>query len=586
MPGRKRPRPARRLREKPAKGRWKGDTAKRNTSLPGGPERTDLAGKAGMKLADGIAAGTGNGANKGGRTSGGQGNTSPNQVYRIKDLKQVPLSVSLDDNIAMFKQVLADNPGFNVQEFLMAGERRAAIIFSEGMVDRRLVSANILRPLMHYARRESGPQGMNLLDITSKAAITAAPFRERSSVGDVIADILEGEVGLLLDGEVRSLSVEVTGFPTRSVEEPISESVVRGPRDGFTESLAQNLTLVQRRLKSPNLAMESHFLGRESHTQVAVLYVKGLVNPEHLAELNRRLGRIDHEIDGVLESSYIEELIADHPFSPFPQALNTERPDRVAGALLEGRMAILTENTPFALVVPFEFQGLMQASEDYYENYWFSTAIRVLRYIALVIALIGPATYVAITTFHQEMLPEVLLFQVVAARQGVPFPAVIEMVLLDYAFEILREAGIRLPRPVGQAVSIVGALVIGQAAIQAGLTSPLAVIVVAITGIASFAIPSFSLAFSLRVIRFPMTILGGLLGLYGVTAGVLAILIHLAGLRTLGLPYFGGFTPLHISDLKDMLVRAPWWAMRQRPHQLSKRNQQRQAQNSKPGPEK
>ncbi|MBE0467433.1 MAG: spore germination protein, partial [Candidatus Desulforudis sp.] len=447
-----------------------------------------------------------------------------------------------------------------------------------------LVSTSILRPLMHYTRDELVPPGKGLLEMVQSAGITTVPVRTRDIIGQVVRDVLEGAIVLLLDRESRALSAEVTGFQSRPVEEPTSESVVRGPRDSFTESLADGLSLVQRRLKSPNLAVENHFLGRETHTQVSVLYIKGLVNPEHLAELNRRLKRIGDNIDGVLESSYIEEMIADRPLSPFPQALNTERPDRVAGALLEGRIAILLENTPFALVVPYEFQALMHASEDYYQNYWFATAIRILRYVALTIALVGPATYVAVTTFHQEMIPEVLLFQVVAARQGVPFPAVIEMLLIDYAFELLREAGIRLPRPVGQAVSIVGALVVGQAAIQAGLVSPLAVIVVALTGIASFVVPVFSMSFAVRVIRFPLTIFGGILGLYGVVAGVLAIIIHMAGLRTLGLPYFGGFTPVHVSDLKDSVIRFPWWAMRSRPHELSKRNRQRETPGLKPRP--
>lgn len=512
-------------------------------------------------------------------------NGAGNETYHYDKLKQIPLSASLAQNIAVLKRIFVDSPGFNVREFLVAGKIPVAAVFVKGMVDTLLVSANILRPLMHYTRDEPVPQGKGLLEIVQFAGITTVPVRTRDTIGEIVRDVLEGGVVLLLDQESRALSAEVTGFQTRSIEEPVSESVVRGPREGFTESLAHGLSLVQRRLKSPNLAVENHFLGRETHTQVSVLYIKGLVNPEHLAELNRRLKRIGDNIDGVLESSYIEEMIADRPLSPFPQALNTERPDRVVAALLEGRIAILLDNTPFALVVPFEFQALMHASEDYYQNYWFATAIRILRYVALTIALIGPAVYVAITTFHQEMLPEVLLFQVVAARQGIPFPAVIEMLLIDYAFELLREAGIRLPRPVGQAVSIVGALVIGQAAIQAGLTSPLAVIVVAVTGIASFVVPVFSMAFTLRLIRFPLTILGGMLGLYGVIAGVLAIVIHMAGLRTLGLPYLGGVTPLHVSDLKDSVVRFPWWAMRGRPHELSKRNRQRQTPDLKPRPE-
>lgn len=496
---------------------------------------------------------------------------------------KVLMSTSLDENLASLKQVLADNPGFSVREFLVAGRWRAAVVFSKGMVDIKLITSNVLRPLMHYTRLEPDPQAKSLLNAVRDSVLTMLPLQQLDTLDAVVGAALEGCAVLFLDGEKTALSVVVTGFQTRNIEEPVSESVVRGPREGFTEALVQNITMVKRRLKTPNLAMKTYFMGRETHTQVAVLYIKGLVNPEHLRELQSRLQRIDNSIDGVLESSYIEEMIAESPLSPFPQALNTERPDRVAASLLEGRIAILVENTPFALVVPYGFIAQMQAAEDFYQNYWFSSTIRMLRYVSMFIALTGPAIYVAITTFHQEMITDRLLFQVVAARQGVPFPAVVEMLLLDFAFEILREAGIRLPRPVGQAVSIVGALVIGQAAIQAGVTSPLAVIVVAITGIASFALPTFALAFSFRVIRFPLTLLGGVLGLYGVVSGVLAILIHLAGLRTLGVPYLAGFAPVHLSSLKDSVLIFPWWAKRRRPAELSKRNRQREIGGLKPG---
>ncbi|MEW6727220.1 MAG: spore germination protein [Bacillota bacterium] len=520
-----------------------------------------------------------------GRQPGRESGNAVNRVYRQDELRQAPLSASLDENLAGLRRVLGGFPGFSIREFLVAGKWRAAMVFTEGLIDPALAEGGILRPLMHSLRREPEVGG-SLLETVREAGMAAAPLRARRTLGEVVEDVLEGQAVLLVDGESGALSAEVTGFPTRGIAEPVSESVVRGPREGFVESLAKNLTLIQRRLKTPNLACEHFFLGLETHTQVTVLYIKGRANPEHLAELKRRLQRIDKNIDGVLESNHIEELIADQPLSPFPQVLSTERPDRVAAALLDGRIAILVDNTPVALVVPYEFLALMQAAEDYYQNYFFGTAIRILRYVALVIALVGPAVYVAVTTFHQEMIPEALLFSIVAARQGIPFPAVIEMLLIDYAFELLREAGIRLPRPIGQAVSIVGALVIGQAAIQAGLTSPLAVIVVAVTGIASFVLPSFSLAFSFRIIRFFITILGGILGLYGVVAAVLAILIHLAGLRTLGVPYLAGFAPLHLSDLKETVVRPPWWAMRRRPHELSKRNRERQKPGLKPGPER
>jgi spore germination protein KA len=284
----------------------------------------------------------------------------------------------------------------------------------------------------------------------------------------------------------------------------------------------------------------------------------------------------------VLESGYLEEFIEDNPYSPFPQVVHTERPDRVTASLLEGRVAILTDGTPFALIVPAEFITLMQSPEDYYERYMVATAIRWLRYIGFAMSLLLPSLYIAITTFHQEMIPTRLLISLAAAREGVPFPALVEALMMEFTFEALREAGIRLPRAVGQAVSIVGALVIGQAAVQAGIVSPLMVIVVAITGIASFMNPAFNIALTMRLMRFPLMLLAATLGLFGVMVGILAILIHLAGLRSFGVPYLSSLAPLHTKDLKDVAVRAPWWAMDNRPAETAKLNRRRQSRGQKP----
>ena len=304
-------------------------------------------------------------------------------------------------------------------------------------------------------------------------------------------------------------------------------------------------------------------IGTYSGTDIAIAYIDGLVDPEVLQEVKKRLGQI--KIDGILESGYIEELIEDNPYSPFPQIEHTERPDKVAGALLEGRIAIITDGTPLALIVPVVFWGFLQASEDYYERYMFSSFARMLRVLSALIALIGPAVYIAVTTYHQEMLPTGLLLSIAAQREGVPFPAVVEAFLLEFAFEVLREGGIRLPRPVGQAISIVGALVVGQAAVQAGLVSAAMVIVVALTGIASFTIPAFSMGMTFRLLRFPIMIAASVLGFYGVMLGLLVILTHMCSLRSFGVPYLSPVAPLHYQELKDIPIRSPWWRMIRRP---------------------
>ena len=315
-------------------------------------------------------------------------------------------------------------------------------------------------------------------------------------------------------------------------------------------------------------------------------YIEGFADSTLVDEVTNRLKRI--KIDGILESGYIEEMIQDYPFSPFPQVLTTERPDVAAACLLEGRVIILIDGTPITLIAPCTFASLLQAPEDYYNPFYISTFIRWLRYIFFFIALLAPSAYVAILTFHQEMVPTSLLLTIAESREQIPFPALVEAFIMEITFEALREAGVRLPKQVGAAVSIVGALVIGQAATAAGLVSSPMVMVVAITGIASFLVPRYATGISIRILRFPIMILSGMLGLLGVMLGITAIVAHMCTLKSFGVPYLNSTAPLKIRNLKDVLVRAPWWAMDTRPEFFSKdtSNQRRESGNQMPGPSK
>jgi spore germination protein KA len=286
----------------------------------------------------------------------------------------------------------------------------------------------------------------------------------------------------------------------------------------------------------------------------------------------------------VLDSAYIEEFIEDSPYSPFPQVQNTERPDVVAANLLEGKIAIMVDGTPIVLIVPMTFWAAMQSAEDYYERFLIGTFIRWIRFVFFLIALLLPAIYVAISTFQPEMIPTNLLLSIAGAREASPFPALVEALMMEITFEVLREAGVRLPKQVGSATSIVGALVIGQASVQAGIVSAPMVIVVSITGIANFAIPRFNLAASIRLVRFPMIILAGTLGLFGIGIGLLGLLIHLSSLRSLGIPYLSPVSPLSVRGLKDVLIRAPHWAMKLRPRLTGYQEPLRVPPGQKPGP--
>ncbi|MGE5544553.1 MAG: spore germination protein, partial [Bacillota bacterium] len=373
-----------------------------------------------------------------------------------------------------------------------SGQYELLIVHLRGLVDEWLISNSIIQKATELGQKSSGAHEAfrdlrdELLTVTSIKVVTEAD--------ELVTQIAAGKCGVLVDGIDNGLICTVPGGQRRPVEDPISEPVIRGPREGFSESIDTNLSLLRRRIKDPGLRFEKQEVGRISRTEIAVAYITGTANEKTVQEVRQRLNRID--IDFVQESGQIEELIEDSPLSIFPSIFRTERADRVAQALAEGRVAILTDGTPFVLVVPSDLPMFLSSAEDFYERFYIASFIRLLRILSLFISLTLPSLYVAILTFHHEMLPTKLLFSIAAQRDGIPFPAIVEAVMMELVFEVLREAGVRLPRMIGPAVSIVGALVLGEAAIRAGLVSPAMVMVVALTAVASFATPAFSLAIS------------------------------------------------------------------------------------------
>lgn len=498
---------------------------------------------------------------------------APDQV--VQALKRVALVCCLAENLRMLRATFRHCSDLVIHEMDSPQAGRCCILFVDGLVQKDLVDRDIIGPLLHGGTAPGA--------VRDPAGLTSmGDARAITTLGDVVMNILGGDALLLVDGQAKATAYGVRGWKTRAVSEPATELVIRGPREGFVETLRFNTALLRRKIRSPALKMVALTLGRITRTSVVVAYVEGLANHVVVEEVLTRLRRID--IDGVLESGYVEEFIEDSPFSPFPQVQNTERPDVAAAQLLEGRVVILVDGTPFVLVVPVLFSQFMQASEDYYERFLMGSAIRLLRYLFLIVALLLPSLYIAIVTYHQEMLPSTLLLTVAAAREGVPFPAFVEALIMEIAFEILREGGIRLPRPIGQAISIVGALVIGEAAVRAGMVSAPMVIVVAITGIASFAIPRYNASIAIRMLRFPLMVLAGSLGMFGIVAGLGGILLHLCSLRSFGIPYLSPMAPLNWQGLKDVLIRAPRWSMRFRPRLTGHANPVRTAANLQPGP--
>lgn len=509
------------------------------------------------------------------------------QTVDTEVLKQTAVSLILKDNYDLLKKTLGQNDDIVFRSFCLGMDEGypALIIYIENMVDKTMLNNNILKPLMFESMDSNlKPTGKSLYEVIINSVLAVSNVVKVQKMDEVVADILAGGVILVVEGLNQAFVIDIRQHMQRSITEPENEVLVRGPREGFVEDLRSNLVLIRRHIKSPNLIFDNMKIGRITATDVSVSHIKGLASPDLVNEVKQRLQHID--IDGVLESGYLEELIEDSPYSPFPQILHTERPDRVAAALLEGRVAILTDGSPFVLIVPAEMNSFITSPEDYYERYYLGTLIIWIRLLSFAISLVLPSLYIAITTFHSEMIPTRLLISITSYRQGLPFPTLMEALMMELTFEILREAGVRLPRSIGQAVSIVGALVIGQSAVQAGIVSPLMVIIVAFTGIASFTFSSYALGIAIRILRFPLMILAGFLGLFGVMIGIIMISVHLASLRSLGIPYLSPVAPLHLRDFKDVFLRVPWWKMDERPTEVSRINRRRQVPNLKPVPPK
>ncbi|AZS18091.1 spore germination protein [Paenibacillus lutimineralis] len=508
------------------------------------------------------------------------------------DSKLPPIDKSLDKNVKYIENTLGKSTDLIIRKFPFnpANDRLIAVVFIDGLCDGSVVNDYIMESLMQPEGKALAQldkekiDTTNVLQLIKDRALTFGDIHDLHDYNTLFHSLMSGDAILFVDGETAAIAASVRGWRDRGVSETSSENVVRGSRESFSESIRTNTALVRRRIKEPTLWMESRQIGHVSRTDVAIMYIKGLVNDQIVQEVNTRLDQID--IDSILETGYIEELIQDETMTPFPTIYNSERPDVIAAELLEGKIAIFVDGTPIVLAVPAPFVSFMHAAEDYYQRADISSFIRILRYVGLVISLLSPSFYIAVTTFHQEMIPTSLLMSLASQREYVPFPAFIEALLMELTFEILREAGVRMPKYIGAAVSIVGTLVIGQAAVQAGFISAAMVIVVSLTAISSFVLPSYNMSIAFRMLRFPLMGLAASFGLVGIFVGCTAIILHLCSLRTFGVPYMTPFGPFVPSDIKDTLLRLPHRFMITRPRLINQKNIRRQSRNSGQKPPK
>ncbi len=487
---------------------------------------------------------------------------------KSKTLSNKNIQSELEDTITKIKNIFGNPSDLSVNlSELPNCNLKYASIYIENLVDKETknslsceISENV-----SVTNKLSTPK-----DCFTAYSNILAGFRkseEGSELNNLCEDLLSGKTIFLVDGYDRYLSINTFTQLGRTVEEPSNQSVIRGPREAFTEKTDENIALVRKRIKSTSLRVENLTVGSITNTKVTLMYIDMVAKNDIIKEIKNRLNKI--EIDSILDSGNIEELIKDDRYSIFPEFLNSEKPDSVAAALLEGRVAILVDGTAYVLTAPALFVEFLQASEDYYHHFIISTVIRLVRYLAFSLTIFVPALYISLVSFQQEMIPTPLLISIAAQREGVPFPALGEALMMEITFEILREAGVRMPRVVGPAISIVGALVLGQAAVEAGIISAVMVIIVSITAISSFAIPNYSMSNAARITRFALMLLAGMFGLYGVFMGFIVLILHVCKCKSIGVPYMTPIAPKTKYGLKDTLIRYPIWKNQYRPAGIS-----------------
>ncbi len=509
-----------------------------------------------------------------------------------------PICGDLEELKRDLQDLFGTAPDITAQRFRCRGGLDGLVVFDQGMVNQQLLVLGVLDHLVHSDLHPADAADPRLLErISQEIAPTGAMSTTAGTVSNAASGQQEGShevLGMAADqilggasliafsGHSQVLFVKISKVDKRSISEPTSAPVVMGPHEGFIEDAETNLSLVRRRMRTPRLRVEQFRLGNLSRTGVYLLYLQGVVDDLLVAEARRRLRNVD--VDVVMESNILMELIRDAPGSMVPTMLRSERPDRVAGALAQGQFAIITDGTPLALVAPITLGHMLKSTEDYYQNWAVVSLVRWIRLSALLLGVLLPAFYVAIVTFHPEFIPPLLLTTIAASRENVPLPALGEVLLLLGLFEIIREAGVRVPSGIGSALTIGGTLVVGQAAVRAGIVSAPVIIITAAVVIAFFAIPDYDMVQFSRFLLYPMLFAAGFLGIFGILFASFMLAFYLASLRAFGRAFLDPVAPLRPRNWKDAVVRAPWWQMNTRPTFTGFTNPVRQARNQKPRP--
>lgn len=485
------------------------------------------------------------------------------------------IDVNLDYIHSRYNSLI--NSDIKIREFMLNArgkQFKAFLLYIDGLVDTASINDFILEPLMlkNQSNQSTGPQiiseavannisvrkvkKFNIADYIFDCLLPQNSIEKMTSFDDLVKGVNSGDCALFVDTLDFAFDIDIKKFTQRSISEPKNEPSVRGSQEAFVENLRTNTSIIRRTINNENLVIENITIGNSNKNNCAVCYIKNIANSSLVAETKYRLNNLD--VDYVLSCSELSQLIKDNPETTLPEILTTERADRTCDNLLQGRVIILYNGSPYALILPVTLFDFLNTQEDVNINYHFANLLKVLRVIAIFITLLLPGLYLAITIYHRELLPTELLYSIVASRVSVPFPIVFEILMMELSFELIREAGLRVPSPLGSTVGIVGALVLGEAAVSAGIVSPILIIIIAITAISSFVVPDFSLGFHLRVARFGYTLLGSFSGFLGIGIGIFIHILTLCSLESFGVPYLSPYTPKSSIRNQSYLLKPVW----------------------------
>ncbi len=475
--------------------------------------------------------------------------------------------LKLDDNIRYLKNLFGSSNDIVFREFRVNGTK-CLILYVDGIADKDLINDFVMETLI-----DSNRDFVNLNE-NLENFLTVSDMKRNFNLRSTVIDVLSGETAIFIDGKSEAYIIATRSSPNRGIDEPSGESVIRGSRDGFIEVLRFNTALVRRRVRDTRLRIEQMKVGVRSKTDIAVTYIEDIVNKDVLENVKNKLNDIN--IDAILDSGYIEQLIEDEKRKLFPQIQATERPEVVSAAIYEGKVCIIVDNSPFVLIVPSTFSNLFQTPDDYNLRWIYSSFSRIVRLIALIISLVLPSLYVAVTSFHTSIIPTKLAYLIASSRQGIAFLPIFEAIIMEIFLAFLLEAVGRLPKAVGSTIGIVGGLIIGQAAVSAGLASPVMIVIVALTIISGFMSPDYEITLAIRIFRGFYIIMAGIIGFYGIILGTFIFLTYLLEMNSFGVPYLSPIINMRKRDFKDIFIKYPLYMFKYRPEYINTQDKVRQ----------